>query len=337
MIQSTVYRSAAALLGCTFLFAAQPAAQAEGSLRIVEQFGLTYLPLHVMRDQELIAKHAAAHDVEIDVEWRQVSGGAAANDALLSGSVDVVAAGIAPLLTIWDRTRGNLDVRGIAAIGAHNSKLVTNNPNVKTIADFTEADRIAVPSVGVSQQARTLQMAAMQLWGTDAWDRLDRLTVALPHPDATQAILSTSGSVTAHFSNEPFQYQELAAPGTHVVTDSVAVFGGEATSTVVYAAARWREDNPKTYAAFLDALDEASDYIEANPEGAADVFLRVSGSGLDRDLVIAILNDPGMNFGTLPLNTEKLARFMHEVGAIRTAPETWQDYFFDDIHDRPGS
>ena len=30
---------------------------AEGRLRIVEQFGTVYLPLHVLRDQKLIEKH----------------------------------------------------------------------------------------------------------------------------------------------------------------------------------------------------------------------------------------------------------------------------------------
>jgi NitT/TauT family transport system substrate-binding protein len=42
--------------------------------------------------------------------------------------------------------------------------LYTINPNVKTIADFTENDRIAVPSVRISFNAMMLEMAAEKLW-----------------------------------------------------------------------------------------------------------------------------------------------------------------------------
>ena len=63
------------------------AAHAEGRLRLVEQFGTVYLPLHVMRDQKLIEKHGKQAGLDIKVEWAKLSGGAAINDALLSGSM----------------------------------------------------------------------------------------------------------------------------------------------------------------------------------------------------------------------------------------------------------
>ncbi len=35
--------------------------------------------------------------------------------------------------------------------------------------------------------------------------------------------------------------------------------------------------------------------------------------------------------------TMKFARFMQEVGSIKTAPRSWQDLFFAEIHGLPGS
>jgi hypothetical protein len=47
------------------LLAALPGhASAEGKLRIAEQFGVSYLPLHVIRDQGLIEKHGKAQGVD---------------------------------------------------------------------------------------------------------------------------------------------------------------------------------------------------------------------------------------------------------------------------------
>ncbi|KZD07413.1 ABC transporter substrate-binding protein [Oceanibaculum pacificum] len=317
------------------LFAAP--SHAEGTIRIVEQFGISYLPFHVIRDQDLLKKHGAAQGIEIKTEWQRVSGGAAANDALLSGSVDIVSAGVGPLLTIWDRTKGRADVKGIAAGIAAPFYLVSNNPKVKTLADFTEADKIALPSVTVSVQARTLQIAAAKAFGKDKFDALDKLTVSLPHPDATQALLSGSGTITGYFSSAPFQYQVLKDPKIHKVLDSYEVLGGPATSVTIYTTAKYREENPKTYKAFLAALDEASRWIHANHDAAADTYIRVTGSKLDKALILSIVSDPQISFDPTPLRTEIYADFLHEIGAIKNKASSWKDYFFPDIHDRTGS
>ena len=89
---------------------APSAAHAEGEIRIAEQFGIVYLLLNVVRDQNLIEKHGKQEGIDIKVDWTQLSGGAAVNDALLSGSIDIAGAGVGPLLTIWDRTHGRQNV-----------------------------------------------------------------------------------------------------------------------------------------------------------------------------------------------------------------------------------
>lgn len=333
----TSLQTRAMAAGLALALAGAAPALAEGTIRLVEQPGISYLPFHVIRDQDLLARHGAARGITITAEWSQLSGGAATNDALLSGSVDVVAAGVGPLLTIWDRTRGAQNVRGIVAGAQFPFALITNNPNVRTIADFGPDDRIAVPSVGVSVQARTLQYAAAQLWGRDQFDRLDNLTVSLPHPDATQALLSRSGTITAHFSNSPFQEQALQDPGIHRVLDSFEVFGGPTTSLIIYTTEAFQTRNPLTYAAFVDAYVEAANWIAANPEEAADTFIRVTGSRLDRALILSILTDPRYSFDPTPRGTEALAHFLHDVGALTNRPESWRDFFFPAIHDRPGS
>jgi NitT/TauT family transport system substrate-binding protein len=141
------------------LLAPMPA-HAEGRLRIAEQYGIVYLLLNVARDQQLIEKYGKEAGVDIKVEWVKLSGGAAVNDALLSGSIDIASAGVGPLLTLWDRTKGRQNVKGVASLGNFPNYLVSNRPEVKTIADFTDKDRIAVPAVGVSVQSRLLQMAS---------------------------------------------------------------------------------------------------------------------------------------------------------------------------------
>src|SRR3982751_6435562 len=90
-------------------------AHAEGKISIAQQFGIGYLLLDVVQDQKLIEKHGKAQGLDIQVEWSQISGATAMNEALLAGSLDVVSAGVLPMLTLWDRTKGRQNVKAIAA------------------------------------------------------------------------------------------------------------------------------------------------------------------------------------------------------------------------------
>lgn len=309
------------------------AAQAEGRLRIAQQFGIVYLLLNVAQDQQLIEKQGRKHGVDIKVEWTQLSGGAAVNDALLAGSIDIAGAGVGPLLTVWDRTLGKQNVRGIASLGNFPYYLISINPKVKTIADLSDSDRIAVPAVGVSVQSRYLQLASAKLWGDAQFNKLDRLQVAVPHPDATAAIIKGGTEITTHFGNPPFQDQELAGnPNARIILNSYDVLGGPSSATVLYATEKFRRDNPKTYRAFLDALEEAARFIREQPEQAVDAFIRAGNSKIDRALVLKILRNPEVQFKLTPQNTYALADFMHRVGAIRNKPGSVRDYFFDDPH-----
>ena len=333
-----IIRKTAAVLAGLGLLAGSLAARAEGQIRIAEQFGVVYLLLNVAQDQKLIEKHAKAAGIDAKVEWVKLSGGSAVNDALLSGNIEIAGAGVGPLLTIWDRTKGRQNVKGVASLGNFPYYLVSNNPAVKSIADFTDKDRIALPAVGVSVQSRVLQLASAKLWGDKEFARLDKISVALPHPDAAAAIIKGGTEITGHFGNPPFQEQELAGnPQAHIVLDSYQVLGGPASATVLYATEKFRAENPKTYQAFIEALNDAAQFVAAHPEKAADIYIKVSNARIDRDLLIKIIKNPEVQFKTTPQNTYALAEFMHRVGVIRNKPASVKDYFFDDVRAETGN
>ncbi|MEO3997464.1 ABC transporter substrate-binding protein [Mesorhizobium sp. CAU 1732] len=311
-------------------------AKAEGLIRISEQFGTIYLPLHVIRDQNLLEKHAKAVGLDsIEVEWAKISGGAAVNDAILSGSIDVGAAGIGPFLTLWDRTGG--DVKIIGGLSNQPNYLITRNPNIKTLADFTTSDKIALPAVGVSVQARILQIAAEKEFGVGNHNKLDDITVTLPHPDATNALLSGATEVNSHLSNTPFQEQALRDEKIHQVFSSFDVLGGPVTPTYVYSTVGFREKNPLTYKAFFEAFKEASAWIEANKKEAAETYIRVENSRLEPEFVQSLLESPESKFTLVPSASFKFADFLHRTGAISTKAESWKDYTFEDLHGEDGS
>ena len=100
----------------------QPAAAEATTLRAAKQFGLGYVQFMIMEDLKLVEKHAKAAGLgEIKVEWSTFRSSDVMNDALLSGNVDFVSLGVPGLMTIWDRTKGTIDVKGVTALELHSA------------------------------------------------------------------------------------------------------------------------------------------------------------------------------------------------------------------------
>jgi NitT/TauT family transport system substrate-binding protein len=167
-------------------------------LRAAKQYGLGYVQYMLMEDLKLVEKRAKAAGLgDITVEWNTFRSSDVMNDALLSGSVDFVSLGVPGLMTIWDRTKGVMDVKGASGLNALPIALMVRDDNVKSLKDFTDQHRIAMPAVRVSNQAILLQMACEKEFGAGNHNKLDTIAITMAHPDATIAMISGSRDVTA--------------------------------------------------------------------------------------------------------------------------------------------
>ena len=329
-----------ALALAAFLLSACGGSPPENVVRIpLGAGGVGFLPLQVMRQFDLIEKHATAAGIEgAQVQWIELGGPAVMNDALLSGSVDFIAAGPPAFITLWDRTRGSADVRGVAAISALPMYLNTHASHLNSLEDLRETDRIAVTAIKVSIPALVMQMYALDEHGAQEVERFDRYTVTMTHPDGVVAMLSGSTEINAHFTSPPFHHREIAEPGIRTIMTTDDVLGAATTFTMLSTTARFRESRPDLYDAVLAALEEAQAMIAADPAAAAQVLVDAGeAGGFSADEIVAVLQDPDISFSITPRNTQRYANFMNEVGAISAAPASWEDLFFPEIHDVDGS
>ena len=314
-----------------------PAAGRAETLRIARQFGISYLPLILMQDQKLLEQEARARGIDLVVEWTTFTGGPPINDALISGTIDIAAGGVGPMLTLWARTRSGLRVKGLAALGSAPIWLNTSNPAVNSIRDLGDKDRIALPGVKVSIQAVVLQMAAQQAWGPGQQYRLDPLTITMGHPDGQAALMAGSTEVTAHFTAAPFMYDELASPRIRRILNSYDVLGGPHTFNVVWTTTRWHDANPRLVEAFMAALDRAMAAILADPAAAAATWVRAEKSRLTPDQAAGMIRRPENEWTTTPRRTMDFMAFMAGTGAIAARAETWRDLFFPTVHTLDGN
>jgi NitT/TauT family transport system substrate-binding protein len=322
-----MFRRGALALMAALALAIGPARAEVAEITVAQQFGVSFLPLMIMERDSLIEKHASAAGVTVKANWAKVAGPSVMNDGLISDTIHVAAQGAPSLITLWDRTRGA--IKGAAAMTTYPLYLISRNPDVKTIKDFSDKDRIAIPSVKISTQAIMLQMAAAEAFGEKEFAKLDPLTVSLSHPDAVIAVMNNTSGVNAHFSSSPFYEQEMKIPGVHLVTTNYEILGGPATAVVLTASAKFREANPKAYGAFFAALREAIETINKDKRAAAQAYLKLANdtkSSLDG--IFAIISDKDYAYTLKPQKVLKTAQFMHKVGTIKQAPKAVEDLFF---------
>jgi NitT/TauT family transport system substrate-binding protein len=328
---------AAGVLSSALVLDVGPVAAQSKSVRLAKQFGIGYLPLTIMEEKRLFEEHGKRLGLDLKTEWVQFTSGTPMNEAILSGNLDFAAGGVGPLLTIWGKTRGSIGVKGVAALNSMPLYLNTISPDVRSIQDFTDKDRIALPAVRVSIQAITLQMAAEKAFGPGQQFKLEPLTVSLSHPDGMAQMMSGKSEITAHFTSAPFMYQELEDKRVRRVLDSYEVLGGPHTFNVVWTTAKFHGENRKVVEAFVAALDDAMQQIRADPAAAAALWVKAENAKLPAAYVEKIIRAPENEWTLVPNKIMDYADYMSRAGMIPAKPASWRDVFFEDIGNLPGS
>jgi NitT/TauT family transport system substrate-binding protein len=333
-----MHRIGTIALAATLTLASATTLRAEvDEITAAQQFGVSFLPMMVMERDKLVEKHAQAAGLGLKVNWTKVAGPSVMNDGLISGTMHFVAQGAPSLITLWARTKGNAGVKGVSAMTTYPLYLNTRNPDVKSIRDFSEKDKIVVPSVKISTQAIMLQMAAAKAWGQSEYGRLDPLTVSMSHPDGLVALMNGTGGVNAHFTSSPFHEEEMKMPGTRTVTTNYEILGGPATAVVVTSSTRFRDANPKVYAAFFAGLKEAIDTVNKDKRAAARLYLEIANDKRNTvDDIHAMISDKDYAYTLTPQKVFATAAFMAKINSIKEAPASWKDLFFPEVHNLPG-
>lgn len=333
-----VIRSAVAALAIGAALAS-PAKAEVSEVRISKGFGILYLPLIVMQDQQFLEKRAKAAGLgDIKVNWLMLDGGNVINDAMMAGTLDFAGTGAPGFVTLWAKAKGipGVEVVGVSGMSSTSQWLMTNDPKIKSLQDFTANDKIALPGIKTSLAAVTLQMISAKVFGDANYAKMDPMTVSLPHPEALAALIGGKTEIKAHFTSPPFQYIEAKAPNVHRVLNSVDYLGNM-TLDVTFAPKKFVDANPKMTQAFIDAMDDANALIEKDKKLAAEIYAKSSKVKVDAAEIQQMIEDKDSRFTTTPEGVLQYAEFLHKAGSIKLKPAKWSDMWVPQIAARPGS
>lgn len=317
-----------------------PVAPAKAELKSItfgHQNGLAYLPLYVMKEKGLIEKHAKEKGFELAAKYLNLGAGGPLQDGLISGQVQFGAVGPAIVASLADKT----DIRVAGNMFSAPIYLNTRE-DVKSVCDLKGKGKIALPTIKVSVQAVTLQMA------TDKYCKdpffLDDQTVSMTHPDGMQSFLS--GQVSSHFTSTPFQYMELEKGKTiepekgmvkvKKLVDSYEILDGKTSFILLVASDKFRQENPKAYEVAIAAYEEAIKWINDNKQDAAKLYIEAEKSKETPESILKQISDPEVFYDSTPLGLGKYAKFMHKIGTVKKDRD-WKELSMPNVHSKKGS
>ena len=309
------------------------------SVRVMRSTDLAALPLIVVEHGHLIEKQAQARGLGgITVEWQTPAPGNPL-DALYGGKTDFIAIlDLGSFAAAWDERSGTAqELRALTSLAQMPYLLLSRNPAIATIRDFTAKDRIAVPALKTSLPAVLLEMAAAQEWGIAHFDRLDARTVARNDDAAADAMHNGKGDIAAHFVRLPLSDDERADPAVHRVMDSFDI-GGPHNVAVLVTTGPFRDANPPLCAAIAAAIAEADDYIAHHRGAAAEIYdSAIKSQDIPVEVLSDMLGDPDLAYTPGPQGIVRLTNFLHQIGRLNHKPDSWQQLFFPEIYRLGGS
>lgn len=261
----------AALIGgvaAPFVSRVAHAANDAKELKIALQAGLGYMSVVYAENKGLLKEELVARGLgDLAISYPKIGSSAGANDALISGAVDVVVSAVPSLLLAWDKTKGrSQEIIGLMGCTTLPLTLVTLDPAIKTVTDFKDQHKIALQSV-IGTPAFALRVALENALGTGQHAKLDANMVGMPHLEAMQAV--QSGVVAGYFGSPPFVQLVLDNPQARVVTRTREIYGGPNTFVMFYGARAYAERNPKVIEALHAAMRRANQAIDKDPKAAA--------------------------------------------------------------------
>ncbi len=177
---------------CSSVCASLTPALAQQQVKIGIGYGLAFLPLYICEDLKLIEKHAKEAHLDVKASYQRFTGrGRRCRTRIGSGAIDMGPFGTAPLLAAWQKAKDTpQQIFAVSGITSLPLVLLSNQPNVQSIADLKPADHIAMPTL-TSPQMYLLEMQSEKIFGQ--YDQLRGQVVALSHADAIAALVEGHG------------------------------------------------------------------------------------------------------------------------------------------------
>ncbi|MDL2205993.1 ABC transporter substrate-binding protein [Eubacteriales bacterium OttesenSCG-928-N13] len=295
-----------------------PCALAADSLNIAYQYGMSYAPLLIMKEQGLIEKH---YGQEVEINWQVLNSGAAINEGMTAGSIDIGAMGVGPAVT---GVMVGIPYKIFSALSSQPHGIMTNVETVTALKDITPDMQIAMVNIGSIQHILLAMACEKELGDAHA---LDQNILAMSHPDGMTALVS--GAVECQLTTSPYLFREAEFDNLHKISSIEDVWPNGNTFIVGMASNRLHDENPDLYNAVVEAMKEATLFLTENRKAAAELLCE--NENVTAETMLTWLSDPACGYDVQLKGVMTMATFMADNGFIPKGPSELSELAYDNV------
>jgi NitT/TauT family transport system substrate-binding protein len=317
----------AVLASSAALAAASAGAQAPLPVRV------GYVPVIGASALYVLDRAGWARDAGLDIRLAKFDSGPAAIQAIASGSLDMLAIGVAPVAVAYSR---GLGVKVVSAAGTGGSAFLANTPLAEAFAKSGNDPAAALAAFrqanGRAAKIGTLPPGAVPTIALNYWlfkthqtARADLEIVAIGIEALQGAILA--GAVDGGTVLEPSAtIVRKRDPRLKVIATARDMFP-DIPGVVIAATGAFERAHADAVQAIVGLVLRATDLIERDPKAAAPYVAQVVGGGLvTPDVMAEALASPAVAYVTDPraiaAPTRAMFEYEVELGDFAAAPKT---------------
>jgi ABC-type nitrate/sulfonate/bicarbonate transport system substrate-binding protein len=284
-----------------------------GELNFAHGFGLIYGAMPVARYLGVMEKVFP----NAKVNWQNIFTTAQQRDAMLANRLQIGSCTPGPYLSSWDK---GVDMVWLQTTGGFDGYLMTRPEGPNSILEFIGTTKKISPGPNTAQYYTVQE--ALRKAGKDV-KALDRNWANLPHPDAMQALIGKQ--LDGHFATADFalRLQEAGMKKILSIKETWGSMYGVGACTL----AKIAKEHPDVMRGYALALRKTVDWMNANPEKAAEVMSKSVGGKVPAAEFVKYMKSGTALSYTTDADLKTQAAAMHAFGAISKEPKDASDFY----------
>jgi NitT/TauT family transport system substrate-binding protein len=284
-----------------------------GELNFAHGFGLIYGAMPVARQLGVMEKVFP----NAKVNWQNIFTTAQQRDAMLANRLHIGSCTPGPYLSSWDK---GVDMVWLQTTGGFDGYLMTRPDGPGSVLEFIGTTKKLSPGPNTAQYYTVQQ--ALRKAGKDV-KALDRNWVNLPHPDAMQALVGNQ--LDGHYATADFALR-LQETGMRKIS-SIKETWGSLYAVGACTLAKIIKDNPDMARGYAQALRSTVDWMNANPDKAAEMLSKSVEGKVPAAEFVKYLKSGMFESYTTNADLRTQAEAMQAFGAISKVPKDAKDFY----------
>ncbi len=284
------------------------------TVRIAYGFAFLSSAMHIMEIRGILQKYLPEG---VSVEYSNLLNFNNIREAMVSGSVDI---GAMNNISIISALENDLPLLILSSGVGVSAKMFSVNEEIKSLDDIGGSHKIALSNLG-GMYHFSLMLQSKELYGDS--QKYSNNLVVMPYAEMMASI--SAKTVDCAVLTSPYIQQVEESGEYPEILDLTPILTKYKMGDVIVANKDFHEKNPLLIEAMNNAVAEAMDYMNNQPQEASVLLADFYGTGEDPASLEALIKMLPPSMELSESSYDSLASFMYEIDMLPAPPKKFSE------------